>query len=185
MEERVARDFFTVPTMQLAKKLLGCVLVRQLPGSVLAGSIIETEAYTEDDPAAHSFGGKRTKRNEVMFAEGGHLYVYTSYGIHQCMNIVSEHEGRGCAVLIRALKPIQGINILRKNRGNREDTNMTNGPGKVCQAFGITMEQNGMDITDTQSAIYIRAGNKTPNSIATERIGISKGKNRKWRFLAV
>ena len=182
IKNRLQRTFFTVPTVHLAKNLLGCVLVRETEPKQMKGMITETEAYTEDDPASHSFKGRRTKRNEVMFASGGYVYVYISYGIHHCLNIVSEDAGRGCAVLIRAVKPIAGIATMQKNRGDRENKVLTDGPGKLCQAFGISLEHNSTDLTDLQSSIYIVGRESEPNIVASERIGISKGQNKKWRF---
>ena len=184
---RLPRDFFTVSTVSLAQNLLGCVLMRHCSEGVRAGRIVETEAYTEDDPASHSFGGKRTKRNAMMFAEGGHLYVYLSYGIHTCMNVVSGSAGDGSAVLIRALQPVYGGALMRKARGRADDDTdertLTNGPGKVCQALGITREHDGVDITNTRSPIYICSNGDTPAISATSRIGISRGQDRQWRFV--
>ena len=184
MNSRLSRAFFTIPTVRLAKELLGCTVVRNTPSGQMAGIIIETEAYTEDDPASHAFNGKRTKRNEMMFADAGLAYVYVSYGIHHCLNIVSECEGRGCAVLIRAITPVRGITLMQKNRGNKKDTALTNGPGKVCQAFGITLTDNGTDITDKKSSLYLLPKKREYQNItATTRVGISKAQNKKWRFL--
>jgi len=184
MSSRIPKTFFAVPTVQLAKDLLGCVLMRETETGRMAGTIVETEAYTEDDAASHSFGGRRTKRNAMMFASAGHAYVYVSYGIHHCLNIVSESMGQGCAVLIRAVMPTEGIAQMRKNRGDVSDTLLTNGPGKLCQAFGITGEHNGIDMTDAGSPLYVVPREEKAISIrATPRIGITKAKSKKYRFL--
>lgn len=177
------RSFFRGETVEVAKKMLGCVLVRETVDGVMAGVITETEAYTEDDAAAHSFSKKRTPRNEVMFRDAGHLYVYFTYGMHHCMNVVSEGEGRGCAALIRAIQPVKGIDIMRNNRGNKKDYELTNGPGKVCHALGVTLEHNGVDITQEQSLIYLLSRKVTPAVLATPRVGISKAKDVLWRFV--
>ena len=176
--------FFTVPTVRLARDLLGCIMVRETILGQMAGMITETEAYTENDPASHSFDGRRTKRNEMMFIDGGYAYVYLSYGIHHCLNIVSECAGKGCAVLIRAIVPVQGITLMQENRGNKKSDVLTNGPGKVCQALGITLADNGVDMTDKKSSLYLLPKkNKQINIRATTRIGISKAQDKKWRFL--
>ena len=159
-------------------------MVRETKAGKTAGIISETEAYTEDDPASHSFNGKQTKRNKAMFADGGNVYVYTSYGIHHCLNIVSEKSGKGSAVLIRAVLPIAGIDLMRKNRNNKEDSILTNGPGKLCQAFNISLADNGIDMTDKKAPLYILPRQKEPTTIkATPRIGITKATTKKWRFL--
>ena len=184
MNNRLPRAFFTIPTAHLAKELLGCTIVRETKAGQIAGMIIETEAYTESDTASHSFDGKRTKRNEMMFADGGYTYVYLSYGIHHCLNIVSERKGQGCAVLIRAVMPTKGITLMQKNRGGKKGNVVTNGPGKVCQAFEIALAENGTDLTDRKSTLYILPKKKKRLSIrATQRIGITKAKDKKWRFL--
>lgn len=178
--------FFDTTTLQLAENLLGCVLVRETPRGRMAGVIVETEAYTENDAAAHSFGGKRTVRNEVMFKRCGYLYVYFTYGVHHCLNVVSEREGKGCAVLIRAIKPMEGAALMRINRGNKRDSDLTNGPGKLCQALAITLKHNGTDLTDAQSPIYLldrEAG--SPVIKRTPRIGISRAKDKLWRFVVL
>ena len=154
----------------------------------MAGIISETEAYTEDDAASHAYRGRRTKRNEMMFADGGHAYVYTSYGIHHCLNIVSEREGTGCAVLIRAVIPTEGIEKMRHNRNDKLDAILANGPGKLCQALNITLADNGTDLTDKESPLYILPRQQQSTTItikATPRIGITKATTKKWRFLLV
>ena len=188
----MTEDFFRKQsTVHLAKDLLGCVLVHETPDGRIAGVICETEAYTERDEASHTFGGRRTKRNEVMFLGGGHLYVYFTYGMYHCLNIVSEKEGFGSAVLVRAVKPIEGFALARQNRqrlgtGKRTvcDRDIMNGPGKLCQAFAIEKRHNGVNLTDAESAVYVLGREDIPMSIQrTPRIGISKGTERLWRFV--
>ena len=185
MKNRLPREFFTIATPHLAKKLLGCMLVRETPQGIITGVITETEAYTEDDEASHSFGGRKTKRNEAMFMNGGHLYVYFIYGTYHCLNIVSEKEGRGSAVLIRSIVPEEGIELLQNNCISKRDDGLTNGPGKLCRALGITLKHNGIDITDDKSPIYLVNRKAVPFVIrSTPRVGISKAKNTLWRFIA-
>ena len=188
MKKRLTKSFFTnQTTLQLAKNLLGCVLVHETPAGRIAGYIYETEAYTETDEASHSYGGRKTRKNETMFREGGHLYVYFTYGMHHCANIVAGREGKGNAVLIRSVFLTEGINHARHNRKNNtptKDTALTDGPAKICQAFTITAENNGIDLTDPRGKIYIQKGEKLSQKIQrTPRIGISKGKDKKWRFV--
>jgi DNA-3-methyladenine glycosylase len=171
----------------LAKEVLGKLIVRRLRGKMLVGKIVEVEAYLgEKDPASHAFRGK-TPRNEVMFHEGGHLYVYFTYGMHFCANIVTEHEGIGRAVLIRAVEPIEGVEIMRRHRSMKSGKDgsiiqLTNGPAKFCQAFGIARPQNGTDLTEDR--IFIAKGETTAASEigVSPRIGIRNAMENKWRF---
>ena len=187
MQKRATREFFTENTTpQIAKKLLGCMLVKKTKKETLAGIITETEAYTETDKASHTFGGKRTKKNNVMFKEGGFLYVYFTYGIHHCLNIVTEREGKGSAVLIRAVTPVKGIKTMMKNRRKNTQKGLTDGPGKICQAFNIDIQDNGIDLVDKKTIIYVTEQVKKPTKIIkTPRIGISKETEKKWRFVSV
>ena len=154
----------------------------------LAGRIVEVEAYDGSiDQAAHTFIG-RTKRNEIMFGQGGYLYVYFTYGVHFCSNVVTGKEGQGTAVLIRALEPISGIEEMIKNRFGRdlknekEKLNLTNGPGKICQAFNINREHYGADLTGSQIFIIDQSTVKSKDIITAKRIGISKSVDLPWRF---
>jgi DNA-3-methyladenine glycosylase len=164
----------------VAPDLLGSVLVVERHGIRVAGRIIETEAYTADDPASHSFRG-RTTRNEVMFSPAGHLYVYRSYGIHWCANVVTGSEGDGQAVLLRAVDPIEGADEMLRRRGRRP---LADGPGKLCQAFGLDGDDDGADLCG-QGPIRILAdlGARPPvDPIAGPRIGITKAVETPWRF---
>ncbi len=191
MKRRLPPEFFRSRTaLQLARELLGCVLIHETPGGRIGGIIRETEAYSERDEASHSFGGRKTDKNAVMFSDGGHAYVYFTYGRYYCMNIVAGRAGAGSAVLLRAVTPVEGIAVARNNRmrarsGKRPfpDTAIANGPGKLCQAFNICGGYNGIDMTDSASALYVTAGQSPKSITRTPRIGISKGKDALWRFV--
>lgn len=146
---------------------------------------MEVEAYLgKRDPASHAFRGK-TKRNEVMFHEGGHLYVYFTYGMHFCANVVTRPEGIGEAVLLRALEPQEGIEIMSRNRrlGKGKNTfNLANGPAKLCQAFGLGRSENGADLLRGSIVVMRKRGARRESVIASTRIGIRVGTEFKWRF---
>ena len=181
--KKLPRSFYLGSTLRIAKALLGKHIVRNYRGKKLVGRIVEVEAYRGSlDPASHAYHG-RTKRNEVMFWEGGHLYVYFTYGMHFCANVVTCGRGIGEAVLIRAVEPVEGIEIMRRLRGRAgEDTNLSNGPANFCQAFGIKRPQNGTDLLGED--IYLLVGEEIPYSQiqTTTRVGIRKGTEKKWRF---
>jgi DNA-3-methyladenine glycosylase len=182
------RSFYFRPTLQVARDLLGKHVVRKIGNKLLIGKIVEVEAYCKGDPASHAFRGK-TKRNDVMFWEGGHLYVYFTYGMHFCSNVVTGNEGIGEAVLIRAVEPLAGIEVMTKNRfhnfqshNHKSLINLTNGPAKFCQAFGIARKENGSDLLNGE--IIIAAGEPVPSKLIkrSSRIGIQQGVEKKWRF---
>lgn len=176
MDIELRKDAVTV-----AKALIGaCIYVLEPNGEKVGGMIIETEAYSQDDAASHSYNGK-TPRTEVMFGPSGRLYVYFTYGMHWCMNIVAGEVGRGEAVLIRAIEPDSGIEIMRKRRNHRPDHELANGPAKLCQALGITGIHNGEELNDEH--IILLPKTTTYSVTATERIGISKDTHRLWRFI--
>jgi DNA-3-methyladenine glycosylase len=187
--KKLPRSFYLQPTLTIAKELLGKYLIRKIRNQTLIGKIVEVEAYLgENYPASHAFNG-RTRRNDVMFWRGGHLYVYFTYGMHFCANIVTEEEGKGRAVLLRAVEPIEGIEIMkrlrkmnRKKGASASEVNATNGPAKFCEAFDIKREQNGTDLLGKE--IYITQGENIPRSkiISSKRIGITNGSEKKWRF---
>jgi DNA-3-methyladenine glycosylase len=181
---KLKREFYTRPLITVAKELLGKILVK----TNLAGKIVEVEAYDGSiDQAAHTFIG-RTKRNEIMFGQGGYLYVYFTYGVHFCSNVVTGNEGQGTAVLIRALEPVFGIEEMIINRFGRdlknekEKLNLTNGPGKICQAFKINRDHWGADLTGNEIFIIDQPIVENKNIIVTKRIGISKSVDLPWRF---
>lgn len=158
------------------------MLVHESAQGTTSGLIMETEAYLAvDDPASHSFRG-RTKRNQAMYGPPGSSYVYISYGIHRCFNVVCQPEGVAEAVLIRALLPLSGIDLMRGRRGNMRDEQLTNGPGKLCQAMAIDLDQNGHQLQRTP--LYILDGEVFGQVEVTPRIGISVGTNLLLRFIA-
>jgi len=186
--KKLDRKFYLNDTLEVAKKLLGKTFVRVLNGVTLAGKITETEAYVGAvDKSAHSFNGK-TKRNEVMFAEGGHLYVYFTYGMYFCANVVTGKAGVGDAVLLRSMEPLHGLSLFSKNRfgkteiTKREEINLLNGPAKICMAFNITKNENGVDLLGNE--LFILDSESVPEQkiMTTERVGISKSKDLPWRF---
>lgn len=175
--------FYQRPTLTVARDLLGKVFVRRLGEDALRGRIVEVEAYHQQgDEAAHTFRG-RTARNEVMFHAGGFLYVYFTYGMHHCMNVVTEGEGVGAAVLIRALEPLDGLAVMRRNRVRPcRDVDLANGPAKLCQAFALTRVHNGLPLDGR--VVGIADAPAVPESavMTTTRIGISRGRDLPWRF---
>lgn len=166
-----------------AKRLLGSYFVRIIGGRKLIGKIVETEIYHENDPASHSCNG-RTKRTGVMFGPPGFSYIYLVYGMYHCFNIVCGKRGEGSAILIRALEPVKGINIMKKYRNTSDVGNLTNGPGKLCQALHLTRRENDMDLLNKKSPVYLKFNDQIPkdNIVNVTRIGISKAKDRKYRF---
>ena len=174
------REFYLQDTVAVAQQLLGKLLVHQTAEGVLAGRIVETEAYKQDDPACHASRGM-TRRNEVMFGEPGHAYVYFTYGMYFCLNAVTAPKGVGEAVLIRAVEPVEGIKLMAYRRGTTDVTNIASGPGKVCQAFGLGREHNGLDLTDSVLTI-VDDGFVPERIVATTRIGIRVALDYPWRF---
>lgn len=164
---------------EAARRLLGSIFEREVDGQTVRVMIVETEAYDETDAASHSFNG-RTPRTEVMFGPAGHLYVYFTYGMHYCCNVVTGQEGEGSAVLIRAVQPLIGGDILEKRR-QKTGAEVTNGPAKLCQALGITREMNGHNLQDSPLRLLLQPPLK--NDITqTTRVGISRAKDVPWRF---
>lgn len=170
------------PVDEVAKRLLGCELERELDGVLLRGRIIEVEAYDQTDAASHSYKGK-TPRTAVMFGPAGYLYVYFTYGMHYCCNIVVGETGYGAAVLLRALEPLEGIEAMRQRRPGRSDTELLNGPAKLCQAFGIDQRLNGHDLTTSPLRLRLRPPLNRALIEATPRIGISQAVDVPWRFM--
>nr|WP_294805266.1 DNA-3-methyladenine glycosylase [uncultured Nitrososphaera sp.] len=182
----LARSFYQRSTAEVARDLIGKVLVRSLNGgrsSRLSGVIVETEAYGHaDDPASHACRGM-TERNRVMFGEAGIAYVYFTYGNHHCVNVSARNGAPAGAVLIRSIEPVDGIETMKRLRGLDDAYSLTTGPGKLAQAMKITRSQNGADMTDPDSEIMIEDGPARPVVIATARIGISRATDREWRFI--
>lgn len=164
----------------VAPQLLGCVLERELDGRTVRVKIVETEAYDQTDVASHSYKG-RTPRTDVMFGPSGHLYVYFTYGMHYCCNIVVGPEGYGAAVLIRAVEPIDGRRILDSRR-DKQGVEVTNGPAKLCQALAIDKRLNGHDLTAGELRLVMSKPLLQEQVTRTTRIGITHGKDARWRF---
>jgi len=182
----VNREFFERSVHEVARELIGC----ELRVGETAGVIVETEAYDATDPACHAYIG-RTARNEVLFGPPGHSYVYLSYGIHSLLNAVAEPEGSAAAVLIRALEPTRGIDLMRERRGRgvraragvsttREMETLCSGPGKLTEALGITDKHSGLALDAPPFALHARTGK--PEIITGVRIGITKAIELPWRY---
>ena len=172
------KSFFARETTKVAEELLSCILVRVTKaGKVLKGRILETEAYLGlEDDCCHSFGGRRTVRTKVMYWSGGVAYIYFTYGMYHCFNIVTAGAEEPEAVLIRAVEPLEGIETMQKNRGKKDIKNLTNGPGKLCQAFDICKKLNGKSLESDK--LYIEKNNKVLHKAieTSPRIGLSE----KW-----
>ena len=185
------RKFFEAPPERVAARLLGKILVHKTQDGVLAGRIVEVEAYLgphrqPPDPAAHSYRGP-TPRNSVMFGPAAHAYVYSIYGRYFCMNISCEAEGRAGCVLVRALEPLEGMDAMAQNRGLAADATprqLTSGPSRLCQALGLTRaEHNGLDLLDKRSALQVRDdGYRVKEVLVTPRIGIHEAVDWPLRF---
>jgi DNA-3-methyladenine glycosylase len=186
--KKLKKTFYRRELLKVANDLLGKILVKIDGKNILAGKIVEVEAYHGNfDEASHAFIGI-TKRNEVMFESGGCLYVYFTYGAHHCCNVVTGMKGEGTAVLIRAVEPVSGVEKMIKNRFGRklkkdkEIFNLTSGPGKVCQAFGMDRTHSGIDLTGRE--IFILDGKKISSKEIgiSKRIGITRSVDLPWRF---
>jgi DNA-3-methyladenine glycosylase len=172
---RLTRKFFDRSVHAVAPDLIGATLLVGGAGGV----IVEVEAYHHTDPAAHSYGGQ-TERNGVMFGPPGYVYVYRSYGIHWCVNFVCEAAGSASAVLIRAIEPTEGLAAMRRRRGLPDLHDLCSGPGKLCQALGITHKHNGLPLDRPPFELWARIG--TPDVVVGPRIGISKAAELPWRY---
>lgn len=176
---KLKQDFYSRSTLDVARDLLGQVLVRRSSQGACAGIIVETEAYTQNDPACHANRGK-TKRNSTMFGRPGLGYVYLIYGMHYCFNAVTAGAGIGEAVLVRALEPLAGISLMEKRRGIYDKKLLCSGPARLCQALGITTADDGIDLLE--DTIFILEGKAPAKIIRTKRIGISQGQDLLYRF---
>jgi DNA-3-methyladenine glycosylase len=175
---RLAGDFYSRSVHDVARDLIGCV-VRH---GETAGRIVETESYHMEEPACHAFAGV-TERTRTLFGEPGRAYVYFSYGIHSLLNAVAEDEGVGAAVLIRALEPVDGVELMRARRGVASDEELCSGPGKLTQALGIGLSLNGTSLVDGPIELLTREpGSRVPRIVAGERVGITKAAELPWRF---
>jgi DNA-3-methyladenine glycosylase len=175
MPKRLRRAFFNRSVLEVAPDLIGATMLFDGVG----GRIVELEAYHHTEPAAHSFRGP-TPRNAVMFGPAGYVYVYRSYGIHWCLNFVCEPKGSASAVLIRAIEPTVGLKVMRRRRGLTDERLLCAGPGRVCEALGITVVQNGMALDAPPFELFARAG--TVEVVTGPRIGITKAAELPWRY---
>lgn len=190
---KLDREFYLQDTLTAARELLGKFIVHETSGYKIVGKIIETEAYIgPEDKASHSYGGRRTARNEVMYRRGGVAYVYFIYGMYYCFNVVTEEEGKPAAVLVRALEPVEGMDVMSRFRygmeynglSPRQKINLANGPGKLCSAMSIGRAENGFDLCGNK--LYICEGSGESFEIKTStRVNISYAGeyvNKPWRF---
>lgn len=177
----VSQEFFKDNAVVLARKLLGCELVHETEAGITSGKIVETEAYSQEDAASHSCRGE-TERTKIMFGAGGHAYIYFTYGMHYCFNVVSGPAGHGQGVLIRALEPLEGIGIMKQRRSKDNEKELCNGPAKLVQAMGITKADYGKPLYEGN--LYIKKL-QTPSEgqiMVGPRIGITKAIDTPWRF---
>lgn len=175
--ERLGAAFFDRSVHLVARELIGCRIFYGGCGGV----IVETESYERDDPACHAYVGL-TDRTEVLFGPPGRAYVYLSYGIHNLLNAVAEPEGEAAAVLIRALEPIAGLEAMRARRGKRPDPDLCSGPGKLTEALGIDLSQNGADLTRDPFLLLSPENGWRGQVVTGRRVGITKAVERPWRF---
>lgn len=187
----LTRDFYLQNAPALAENLLGRLLVHKTKAGVTAGMIVEAEAYAgPEDKGAHSYGGRRSDRTEVMFGLGGHAYIYFIYGMYHCFNVVAGPEGKPEAVLIRALEPVQGVDLMGQRRGISLGKALCNGPGKLCAAMGLTKENYGQDLCDAgteEEGLYIEDYQTIEKShiYVSPRINIDYAEEYRdvlWRF---
>lgn len=178
--KKLDRDFYLQDTIQAARAVLGKIVVHVTVEGIISGRIVETEAYLRNDPACHASRGM-TKRNQVMFGEPAHAYVYFTYGFHYCLNFVTQPLGVPEAILIRALEPLDGIEIMKRNRNKDRIEDLCSGPGKLTQAMGIGIELNGESLLGDRLYVvddYADVG----EIIARPRIGIKEAVHEPWRF---
>ena len=171
----LAREFFARSVHDVAPDLIGCALLVDGVG----GPIVEVEAYDQEDPASHGFRGQ-TARNRSMFGPPGHAYVYRSYGVHWCLNLVCEEEGAAAAVLLRAVEPRDGLEEMRARRGLDDLRRLCSGPGRLCQALGVTVDQDGLALD--RSPFQLREREEEPEIVSGPRIGITRAADLPWRY---
>jgi DNA-3-methyladenine glycosylase len=173
---RIGRHFFASSVHDVAPRLVGATLLVDGVG----GTIVEVEAYHPEDPASHAFGG-RTVRNASMFGPPGHAYVYRSYGIHWCLNLVCEEEGKAAAVLLRAVEPTHGLERMRERRRTDTPRLLCAGPGRLCQALAVTSVHDGAALDEPPFELYTRT--RHVEVVATPRIGITRATDLPWRYV--
>jgi DNA-3-methyladenine glycosylase len=175
-------EFLGYDALVVAPRLLGCTLIREIDGRVISAKIVETEAYDQTDPASHSFRGK-TARTAAMFGAHGHAYIYFTYGMHYCLNVVTGKEGFGSGVLIRAVEPLDGIEVIRENRrGISKDILLTDGPAKITKAFKINKDLYGHNLRHLPLQLVPGQEISKQNIVQTTRIGIKNAADQPWRF---
>jgi DNA-3-methyladenine glycosylase len=176
--------FFRRPTEVVAQDLLGMVVVSTAGDELTTARIVETEAYLGyDDPASHGYLHRHNARNHALFGPPGSWYVYLSYGMHWCANLVCQRTGLASAVLLRALEPLDGLDVMRRRRGRVPDRELCSGPGKLCQALGITRDLDGRQIAESEVAVHRPRSNEENTIVVTSRIGITKAADWPLRFV--
>ena len=176
--ELLGAGFYARSAREVARDLIGCGLFRDGVG----GTIVETEAYEQDDPACHAYIG-RTKRSDVLFGPAGRAYVYLCYGVHSMFNVVTDDEGIAAAVLVRALEPLAGLEAMEARRGpSRPARELCSGPGKLCEALAIPLEETRSELTEPPYELTARAAGAEPEIVTGPRIGITKGAELPWRY---
>jgi DNA-3-methyladenine glycosylase len=173
--QQLSRDFLARTVHEVAPELIGVTLLVDGVG----GRIVEVEAYDQEDPASHAFRG-RTPRNAVMFGRPGYAYVYRSYGVHWCLNLVCDVPGRAEAALVRALEPTHGLDVMRARRGVEAERALCSGPGKLCQALGVTRDHDGLPLD--RPPFVLLARETVPEIVTGTRIGITRGVDTPWRY---
>ena len=177
----MSRTFYQKATLEVAPGLLGRTLYRRTAEGTVAGRVVEVEAYCgSEDPGSHAYRGP-TKRNQTMFGPGGYLYVYFTYGMHHCANVVTGRQGSAGAVLIRAVEPVKGLDLMAARRGTPAAGLLAKGPGRLCQAFDLTRADNGADLTEDE--IWVSRSKRLEGPIRTSsRIGLREEWDQPWRF---
>lgn len=182
--QKISRDFYLCDGLEASEKLLGKILVHDSPEGRTAGRIVELEAYMgESDRGCHAYGGRRTQRTEIMYAEGGHAYVYLIYGMYCCMNVIVNRQDIPHCIFLRALEPVEGIELMIKRRGIDKRKNLCSGPGKLCIAMGIDKTLYGEDLCGDR--LWIEDDGFRPEMVRGRRINIDyagEDAERKWRF---
>ena len=177
-------SFYARPTPEVARRLLGHLLVSEVGGRRTSGRIVETEAYVgPDDPACHGYGARRTRRNASLFASPGTAYVYFTYGMHWCLNAVTEQPGFPAAVLIRALEPLEGLATMRRRRRDATDRDLCSGPAKLCQALGVTGREDGIPLIRGRLRVLRDRSRQHYTISVTPRIGITRATDWPLRFV--
>lgn len=184
---KVNREFYNRDTLMVAEEILGKLLVHKTEDGVVKGKIVEVEVYMgPDDKAAHSYGNRKSERTKIQYGEGGYAYVYLIYGMHCCMNIVTNTSEKPESILIRALEPVEGIELMKKRRKTSNLRMLCNGPGKLSQAMGITRENYGDDLCGDSLYLEYREPLPKENVVRTKRINIDYAQEARdylWRFV--